>query len=84
MKHTERCPYCRGVGRMPLAREYQATWDALAASEDEMSGAELGRWMGVQPTAMNNRLALLEQKGFATSRVVGRRRLFKAVTPQGA
>lgn len=78
---TVPCPHC-GVGRVALAREYLATYRALLAA-GEASGAELARRLGTKGPAMCNRLAGLERKGLAVSRVCGRRRLFRAVRPRG-
>lgn len=71
------CPFCKGAACVPLADEYLATLRKLAAMGGERSGAEMGRAMKVKPTAMSNRLAGLERHGLVTSRVSGRRRLFK-------
>lgn len=58
---------------------YAETLDHLRCIDDEVSGAELGRLMDCEPTAMNNRLAALERMGLATSRRFGRKRLFAAI-----
>ena len=78
---TEPCPYCRGCGRIPIGNEYLATFIALTAA-GEINGAELAKRMSepCSGEAMCNRLAGLEKKGLATSRVVGRRRLYTAVS----
>jgi predicted transcriptional regulator len=76
----EPCPYCRGTGRWPIGNEYFATYIALM-NAGEIHAAELAHRMRnpCQPTAMNNRLAMLEKKGLATSRIDGRKRLYTAV-----
>lgn len=55
------------------------TYFALIEHGGETSGANLARQFGCKATAMNNRLAYLEELGLATSRRYGRERLFKAV-----
>lgn len=78
---TVACSWCAGTGRVELTGEYRATLDRLAALGREVSGAELGRLMGVAPTAMSNRLDRLEDHGLVTSRRHGRKRLFRAKRP---
>lgn len=73
------CPCCRGAGTVELTGEYLETLKELLRLGREITGAELGRLMGVKPTAMNNRLARLEEIGVAVSRRWGRRRLYRAV-----
>jgi hypothetical protein len=73
-----RCGHCGGRGTVPLSDEYAATLGHLRLCHRDVSGAEMGRLMGVAATAMNNRLAKLEEFGLATSRVSGRQRLYTA------
>ena len=77
---NEKCPYCRGSGAVPIGDEYFATYIALSMA-GEIHGAELAKRMSVpcRATAMSNRLAMLEKKGLATSRRVGRKRMYTAV-----
>lgn len=73
------CFNCLGAGRVELPPgQYRDTVLRLRAHGDEITAAELARLMGVQPTAMSNRLAALERMGLATSRVYGRKRFFRA------
>lgn len=73
-----RCWCCGGSGSVEVAGEYLETYRALVAA-GETWGAALAPSLGCQPTAANNRLAKLEEKGLAVSRREGRRRLFTAV-----
>lgn len=71
------CRCCGGTGQIELTGIYFDTLKVLRGL-GEFSGADLARYMDVPATAMNNRLARLEELGFATSRRYGRQRLFKA------
>ena len=73
-----RCSCCAGTGVTELTGEYLATLRELQSLGGEHTGAELGRLMRVNPTAMNNRLVVLYRHGLVTSRIWGRKRLFKA------
>lgn len=77
---NEKCPYCRGSGVVPIGDEYFATYIALT-KVGEIHAAELARRMSepCSNEAMCNRLVMLEKKGLATSRRVGRKRLYTAV-----
>jgi hypothetical protein len=75
-KITVPCGHCKGCGRIELSGEYLATFERLRSLGTEATGAELGPLMGVQATAMNNRLAALERLGLVASRRHGRMRLF--------
>ena len=77
---NEKCPYCRGSGVVPIGDEYFATYIALTAA-GEIHAAELAKRMSepCSNEAMCNRLAQLEKKGLATSRRVGRKRMYTAV-----
>lgn len=70
------CPHCRGSGRIPLTGVYADTLELLRAN-GEATGADLARVEGCKATAMNNRLAMLERHGLATSRRYGRQRLYR-------
>lgn len=72
------CPCCDGSGRIELTGEYLLTLLALREQPGEVSGAELGRIMGVKNEAMCNRLARLEAMGLVASRRFGRERRFRA------
>jgi Mn-dependent DtxR family transcriptional regulator len=71
------CSHCKGTGRIELTGEYLETLNRLRELGKEMSGAELAKDMGIQPTAMNNRLSRIEQHGLIQSRRWGRSRLFR-------
>lgn len=73
-----RCGCCRGTGLVEMGQEYAATLATLRAGHADITGAEMGRLMEVPATAMNNRLARLEELGLATSRRSGRARLYTA------
>ncbi len=73
-----RCHLCHGSGKVVLTGEYLSTFLALAQQKTEVTGAALARTLSVRPTAMNNRLAVLERHGLATSRRCGRKRLYRA------
>ncbi|MBY0456762.1 MAG: hypothetical protein K2V38_05460 [Gemmataceae bacterium] len=76
---TVRCGCCGGTGRRALpAGDHLDTLLRLRALGREAYGAELARDMGCTNEAMCNRLAYLEGLGLATSRVQGRKRLFRA------
>jgi Mn-dependent DtxR family transcriptional regulator len=76
-----RCPCCFGRGTVALTGEYLETYLALC-TVGETHGADLARRMGVKPTAMNNRLARLKDKGLVTTRTYGRKVFYLAVEPQ--
>ena len=74
-----RCPRCGGSGEVEFNGVHADTLALLRKQRREVSGAELARLAGCKQTAMNNRLAYLEELGFAVSRRYGRERLFQAV-----
>lgn len=76
------CPHCQGRGTRRLSPAYFEALVALRAQDREIHGAALARVVGIEPTAMNNRLATLGWMGLATSRVEGRNRLWTATIPQ--
>ena len=61
----------------PIGEEYRQTLELLR-ERGPIHGAALARLDGCEPTAMNNRLAALEQQGLATSQRHGRRRVYTA------
>ena len=73
------CGCCEGSGEVPLGAEYHETLVRLRRMSSSITGAQLGKKMGVEPTAMNNRLRRLEELGLAKSTRVGRCRFFEAV-----
>lgn len=48
-----------------------------------ITGASLARESGCKATAMNNRLAVLERLGYASSERHGRERRFRAIVKKG-
>lgn len=78
------CPHCGGHGPRKLTGIYAETLELLRQASGEIHGAALAAKAGCPATAMNNRLARLEELGLATSRRYGRQRLFRANTPQAA
>ena len=71
------CSHCQGSGLVELTGEYLTTLLRVRDLGREVTGAELGRLMGVKGPAMNNRLARLERLGLVTSRRQGKRRFFR-------
>ncbi len=71
------CGTCHGEGVVPLSGVYLETW-RLLNDHGETHGAALARLARCQATTMNNRLRALEKHGLASSRVVGRKRLYRA------
>lgn len=72
------CHCCKGEGLIELTGDTALTYWELCKQKAEVTGADLAIVMGTAPTAMNNRLAKLEEFGLATSRRWGRKRLYKA------
>jgi DNA-binding transcriptional ArsR family regulator len=72
------CGHCHGHGRVLLTGVYADTLRILRDCSGEHTGADLARIAGTKPTAMNNRLARLEELGLATSHRYGRKRLYRA------
>lgn len=70
------CKCCRGTGSVEFTGVYADTLALLHKHGKEVTGAELGREAGVKGEAMCNRLARLEELGFAKSRTYGRERLY--------
>jgi len=80
-----KCPRCRGCGKVELTGETVRTFVLLLQLGGERYAAELHRLSaeeGIRPTTVNNRLSLLENHGLVTSRIRGRKRLFKASRPE--
>lgn len=73
---TKTCRCCGGTGREEVTGLYAETY-WLLKKHAPCSGAELARVDGCKPTAMNNRLSVLEQHGLVTSHKSGRRRVFE-------
>lgn len=79
MSDSVTCGHCLGTGHIELSGVYAETLSLLRRQKDEVTGADLAKIDGCKATAMNNRLAMLENHGLATSRRYGRMRLYKAV-----
>jgi DNA-binding MarR family transcriptional regulator len=75
------CSNCNGCGKVELTGEHLETYLLLRDLGTESTGSALSQRMGTKPSAMNNRLARLEEMGLATSRRWGKKRLFKCVVP---
>lgn len=71
------CPCCCGAGVVELTGVFADTLAFVRGLARETTGAELGRLLGIERTAANNRLAALEKKGLLASRRHGRRRLYR-------
>lgn len=61
------CGTCGGVGHVPLSPVYAATLDILRSIGCPVTSAQMAPHAQCKPTAMNQRLAKLEELGFATS-----------------
>jgi len=81
---TVNCPCCKGAGRIELTGVYADTLALLTSHGKEATGAELSKVAGCKPTAMNNRLARLQDMGLVESRQYGRLRLFRVPDPTNA
>ena len=79
MSDTTTCGHCGGTGHVELTGVYADTLALLRRQKTEVTGADLAVVDGCKDTTMNNRLAMLEHHGLATSRRYGRKRLYKAV-----
>lgn len=73
------CGHCKGTGKVEFNGAHADTLILLRHQKKEVTGTELAKITGCKGTAMNNRLAMLEKHGLATSRRYGRERLYKAV-----
>lgn len=73
------CSHCGGCGKVALAPMYSMTLVLLRRQRKEMTGAVLSRIDGCAATAMNNRLARLEEFGLVTSRIEGREKFYRVV-----
>lgn len=73
-----KCPHCIGTGRIELSGVYLETLKRLRRYPDGIHAAALAKAMGCEPTAMNNRLAYLEEHSLVVSVRDGRKRVFAA------
>ena len=78
MKVLVTCSCCSGSGMVEVTGVYLDTLRELKKIGIEITGAELGRRLGVAPTAMNNRLAWLANNLLATARPYGRKVYYQA------
>lgn len=82
MKHYLQCPHCRGEGQIELTGVYAETLRGVrrwcARPERFVVANRDWKWFAApSPTALNNRLAMLERHGFLVSEKFGRQRRFK-------
>lgn len=76
------CGYCKGEGTVPLTGVYAETLKTLRRKTKGGAFVVANRDAGLfacEPTALNNRLAWLESKGFAASEQYGRERRYTAL-----
>lgn len=83
MKTSHACPHCKGKGVVELTGVYAETLAMLRSTSGPITGASLARESGCKATAMNNRLAVLERLGYASSERHGRERRFRAIVKKG-
>ena len=85
MNDKIKCSTCDGTGEIPLKGKYAET---LKIARKRCNRLRRGgyvfawrdhEWFGCKPTALNNRLAWLEEHGFLRSERVGRQRRFYLV-----
>lgn len=75
------CPHCKGKGRIAVTGVYADTLQRLRKACKKLGYvvANLDAlYFGCKPTALNNRLAWLEEHGLARSEKFGRQRRFYA------
>lgn len=80
------CPYCRGSGKVPLNGVYLETLQTMRRLCKRGAFIVANRdaeKFGCKPTALNNRLARLEELGFIVSEKYGRQRRFR-LTEKGS
>jgi response regulator of citrate/malate metabolism len=80
MADRYKCPCCKGRGTMPLTGIYAETLRDVrrwcARPERHVVANRDAWWFGCSPTALNNRLAWLEEHSFIKSEKYGRQRRF--------
>lgn len=72
------CHLCHGTGVVELTGVFRDTLELVHAGP-EWTAPELALLAQCKATAMNNRLAYLEEKGLIVSRRYGRQRLYRRV-----
>lgn len=73
------CPHCRGRGTLMLTGVYAETLARLRRiyqHQDYVVANRIAWQFECSPTALNNRLARLEELGFLRSEIYGRARRF--------
>lgn len=73
------CPTCNATGLVSLTGIYLDTLLLLRKQRKPITGAAFALVAGCKPTAMNNRLAMLEKYKLVKSERYGRMRLYAAV-----
>lgn len=77
------CGCCGGTGQVPLGEVYQKTLNGLRRLCRKKDGYAVANvhacWFGCSPTALSNRLRVLEYRGLATSEMHGRQKRYKVV-----
>lgn len=76
---TRTCPYCNGEGTIHLTANQKETLSLFRRGR-RLTGADVGRALGIKATNANNRLAELERFGLLESKREGRRRYFRKAT----
>lgn len=81
------CPCCDGTGRIALTGIYLETLHEMRRRcktvEAYVVANRDAAWFQCEPTALNNRLARLEELGFVFSEKYGRQRRFFLVVVKG-
>ena len=72
------CSHCDGEGYVELTGVFADTLELLRDQPASLNGAELAKIANCNPTAMNNRLVWLENKGLAERKRHGHESLWKA------
>lgn len=81
MRDTVKCGTCSGKGRVRISGVYAQTLRILRRQTSKGKAVVANRdilLFGCQGTALSNRLAWLEQHGFARSKRHGRERQYRA------
>ena len=76
------CETCDGTGQRDITGVYEQTYKTLRRLCRRRKYVVAGRdanVFGCEPTALNNRLAWLEEHGLAVSERFGRERRFRAI-----
>jgi len=69
------CSHCDGEGYIELTGVHAETLSLLRGLPAALNGVELAKLANCNPTAMNNRLAWLEEQGLAERKRYGRESL---------